>query len=190
MDERKRCDWSGADPAMIAYHDEEWGVPVHDEAELFEFLTLEGAQAGLSWSTILKRREGYRAAFRDWEIERIAKLTKRDRERLLRDERIIRNRAKVEATVGNAKAVLALRKEGLSLSGYLWSFVEGQPLQNRRRRMNQIPAETDTSKRLSRELKKRGFGFVGPTICYAFMQSVGMVNDHVVSCFRYDEVQG
>lgn len=183
-----RCDWGGGDALMIAYHDEQWGVPLHGERELFEMLTLEGAQAGLSWSTILKRREGYLAAFEGFDVDRIAQYGEEETARLLGDSGIIRNKAKVAATIKNAQAVLTLREEGSSLDELLWSFVGGGPRRNAFRSMAQVPAETDESKAMSKALKKRGFGFVGPTICYALMQSTGMVNDHAVDCFRYDQV--
>ena len=166
---------------MVAYHDEEWGVPSHDPRHLFELLTLEGAQAGLSWITILRKREGYRRAFADFDVERVARFTERDVERLLGDPGIVRNRAKVESTISNARAILAL---DLPLEELLWSSVGGEPKVNRPRSLAEIPAETAESKALSKELKRRGFRFVGPTICYALMQSAGLVDDHVVACFR------
>ncbi|MEZ4501263.1 MAG: DNA-3-methyladenine glycosylase I [Dehalococcoidia bacterium] len=184
-----RCAWSdGGDALMLAYHDEEWGVPLHDDRALFELLTLEGAQAGLSWSTILKRREGYRRAFEGFDIARIAAYGDADAARLLEDAGIIRNRAKVRATIANARATLEVQREHGSLDSYLWGLVGGAPRRNEFASMAELPAETDDSKRMSRELKKRGFGFVGPTICYAFMQASGMVNDHELTCFRYSEV--
>jgi DNA-3-methyladenine glycosylase I len=173
---------------MLRYHDEEWGVPSHDERHLFEMLILEGAQAGLSWSTILNKREGYRRAFADFDVEGVAGFRARDVERLLKDPGIVRNRAKVESAIGNARAALALEPGGLD--AYLWGFVDGRPVHNRWKRLGEIPAETPVSKAMSKDLKKRGFRFVGPTICYAFMQAVGMVNDHVTGCFRYREVSG
>jgi len=173
------------DPLYAAYHDDEWGVPLHGERELFELLTLEGAQAGLSWSTILKKREGYRSAFQGFEPERVARYTERDVERLLADPGIVRNRLKVESTIANAKAVLEL--DG-GFDELLWSFVGGEPKVNAWRSLGELPAETDESKAMSKELKRRGFRFVGPTICYAFMQAAGLVNDHTVDCFRYREV--
>jgi DNA-3-methyladenine glycosylase I len=179
-----RCGWATSDPLYLAYHDEEWGVPVHDDRRLFEMLILEGAQAGLSWITILKRREGYRRAFEGFDPGRIARYGKRDVARLLKDPGIIRNRAKVEATIKNAQAYLALAEEAGSLDRFLWQFVGGKPRINRWRTLKEIPAETPESKALSKELKRRGFGFVGSTICYAFMQAVGMVDDHVLSCFK------
>ncbi len=187
-DQRTRCDWGSGHALMMAYHDEQWGVPLHGERELFEMLTLEGAQAGLSWSTILKRREGYLAAFEGFDVDRIAQYGDEETARLLGDAGIIRNKAKVAATIKNAQAVLTLREEGSSLDELLWSFVDGAPKRNTFHSMAQVPAETDESKAMSKALKKRGFGFVGPTICYALMQSTGMVNDHAVDCFRYDEV--
>jgi DNA-3-methyladenine glycosylase I len=175
------------DPAYVGYHDEEWGVPLHGERELFELLTLEGAQAGLSWSTILRKREGYRAAFEGFDPGRVARFGDRDIERLLADPGIVRNRLKVESTVANARAVLEL--DG-GLDELLWSFVGGSPKVNRFRTLAEIPAETVESKAMSKELKRRGFRFVGPTVCYAFMQAAGLVNDHVVGCFRYSELAG
>jgi DNA-3-methyladenine glycosylase I len=185
-----RCEWApSADRLYVAYHDEEWGVPSHDERHLYEMLTLEGAQAGLSWSTILRKRDGYREAFAGFDPERVARFTSRDAERLLADPGIVRNRLKVESTIANARAVLALRDAGESLEGLLWQFVDGEPRQNRWRTLADVPAQTDESRALSRELKRRGFRFVGPTVCYALMQAVGMVNDHVVSCFRHAELR-
>ena len=190
-DGRPRCSWgeSWDDPLMLAYHDEEWGLPVHDDQHLFALLTLEGAQAGLSWRTVLHRREGYRKAFAGFDIAKVARFTAKRREKLLQEPGIIRNRAKVEATVRNAKATLAVQDEAGSLDAFLWQFVGGAAKQNRFSRMSQMPAETAESKAMSKALKQRGFGFVGPTICYALMQSAGMVNDHLRSCFRYDEVR-
>jgi DNA-3-methyladenine glycosylase I len=184
-----RCQWvPEADPLYVAYHDEEWGVPSHDDRHLFEMLVLEGAQAGLSWSTILKKRAGYQAAFAGFDAERVARFGTKDVERLLQDAAIVRNRAKIEAAVANARATLAVREEHGSLDAYLWSFVGGGPIVNGWRTLAEIPAETPESKAMSEELKRRGFRFVGPTICYAFMQAAGLVNDHVVGCFRYDQV--
>jgi DNA-3-methyladenine glycosylase I len=188
MAEPARCTWTGSDPLMLAYHDEEWGTPLHDDRALFELLTLEGAQAGLSWQTVLRRREGYRAAFEGFDVEHIARYTEADRARLLADERIIRNRAKIAATVDNARATLEVRDEFGTLDAYLWSFVGGTPRQNRFEALSDLPAETDQSQAMSRDLRKRGFRFVGPTICYAFMEAAGLVNDHLVSCFRYREL--
>jgi DNA-3-methyladenine glycosylase I len=172
---------------MLRYHDEEWGVPSHDERHLFEMLVLEGAQAGLSWSTILRKRDGYRAAFAGFDPERVARFTARDVERLLKDPGIVRNRAKVQAAVTNANAILEVREDLGGLDPYLWGFV-GRPIRNRWKRLSELPAETPLSTAMSKDLKARGFRFVGPTICYAFMQAVGMVNDHVTGCFRYREV--
>jgi DNA-3-methyladenine glycosylase I len=182
----KRCAWvPEADPDYVAYHDEEWGAPSRDDRHLFEMLTLEGAQAGLSWSTILRKRDGYRKAFANFDAEMVARFTQKDVERLLQDPGIVRNRLKVESTVNNAKRVAELDE---SLSDYLWSFVGGEPLVNKWRKLAELPAETAESKAMSKDLKKRGFRFVGPTVCYAFMQACGLVNDHTVDCFRYSEV--
>jgi DNA-3-methyladenine glycosylase I len=180
-----RCSWAPeGDPLYLAYHDEEWGVPSRDDRHLFEMLTLEGAQAGLSWATILKKREGYRKAFAGFDAAKVARFDRRKVERLMQDPGIVRNRLKIESTIANARAVLELD----SLSDYLWSFVDGSPIQNRWRTLAELPAETSESKAMSKDLKRRGFRFVGPTVCYAFMQAVGLVNDHVVSCFRYQEL--
>ena len=173
---------------MLAYHDEEWGVPIHDDRALFELLTLEGAQAGLSWSTVLERRAGYRRAFANFDIGVVASFGSDDQARLKTDPGIIRNAAKIRSTIGNARLALALTEEVGSLDSHLWSFVDGKPIQNRRQG-GDIPAETNESRAMSRDLKRRGFSFVGPTICYAFMQSAGLVNDHTVSCFRHAEVR-
>jgi len=182
---RPRCAWAGEDPLYVAYHDREWGVPLHDDRRLFELLTLEGAQAGLAWITILRKREGYRAAFDGFDPETVARYGKRKVEGLLRDPGIVRNRAKVEGTVQNARAFARLVDDVGSFDRHLWSFVGGRPLQNRRASMKEVPPETDESRAMSQDLKKRGFTFVGPTICYAFMQAAGLVNDHVTSCFRH-----
>ena len=185
----KRCEWVPMDgAAYLAYHDEEWGVPVHDDRRLYEMLTLEGAQAGLSWSTILNKRDGYRKAFEGFDPEKVAMFDRHTIERLLQNPAIVRNRAKVESTVTNARAVLTLQEEDGSLDALLWSFVDGAPKVNRFRRLGEIPAETAESTAMSKDLKRRGFRFVGPTVCYAFMQACGLVNDHVTSCFRYGEV--
>ena len=189
MQDVTRCDWAGeGDELMLAYHDEEWGVPLHNDSGLFEFLTLEGAQAGLSWRTVLHRREGYRRVFEAFDIHRIAAWTDDDQATALLDTGIIRNRAKVASTVGNAQAALAAIEEHGSLDAYLWSFVGGQPTVNAYTSMSQLPAETDASKAMSKALKKAGFRFIGPTICYALMQATGMVNDHATTCFRYPEL--
>ena len=179
-----RCPWATTEP-NITYHDEEWGAPVHDDRKLFEFLILEGAQAGLSWTTILKKRENYRKAFDGFRVEEIARYGARDVKRLLRDAGIVRNRLKIAATIQNAKAFLVVRKEFGSFDAYLWGFVGGKPKQNRWRRMAQVPARTIESDAMSHDLIKRGFKFVGSTICYALMQATGMVNDHLVSCPRH-----
>jgi DNA-3-methyladenine glycosylase I len=184
---RARCPWA-RDPLDVRYHDEEWGVPVHDDRGLFELLILEGAQAGLSWSTILRKRDGYRRAFAAFDPARVARFTPARVERLLADPSIVRNRAKVEATIANARALLAVRREHGSFDAYAWSFVGGRPRQNAWPSFRDVPAETAESKAMSRDLVKRGFRFVGPTICYAFMQATGMVNDHLVDCFRQREV--
>ena len=182
----KRCWWAPeGDPAYLAYHDDEWGVPSHDERHLFEMLTLEGAQAGLSWATILHKREGYHMAFENFDAEKVARFTQRDIERLLADPSIVRNRLKVESTVNNAKRVLELE----SLDEYLWGFVGGSPIVNRWRILGDIPAETAESRAMSKDLKKRGFRFIGPTVCYALMQATGLVNDHVVGCYRFAELE-
>ena len=184
-----RCPWATTEPS-IAYHDEEWGVPLHDDRKLFEFLILEGAQAGLSWITILKKRENYRKAFDGFRAEKIARYGARDVKRLLADAGIVRNRLKIAATITNAKAFLELREEMDSFDAYLWSFVGGTPKQNRWRRMSEVPARTAESDAMSRDLLKRGFKFVGSTICYALMQATGMVNDHLVTCPRYADLRG
>jgi len=186
----RRCPWAGSDPLYLAYHDRQWGVPVHDDRELFEMLILEGAQAGLSWLTILRRREGYRRVFAGFDPQRLARWGERQVAAALADAGIIRNRLKVAAAVRNARAFLALREERGSFDAFLWERFGAAPRQNRRRSMSELPAETDESRSLSRELRARGFTFVGPTICYAFMQAVGVVNDHLVSCFRHKELGG
>lgn len=188
--EPSRCSWCGGDQLMLAYHDQEWGVPLWDDARLFEFLVLEGAQAGLSWRTILHRREGYRAAFDAFAVERVARYDKRRLKKLLSDARIIRNRLKIEAAVNNARAFLQVRDEFGSFAAYQWRFVDGRPLQNVWRTLKDLPAQTPLSEALSKDLRQRGFRFVGPTIVYAHMQAVGMVNDHIVDCFRHRQVRG
>ncbi|HPA21409.1 MAG TPA: DNA-3-methyladenine glycosylase I [Verrucomicrobiae bacterium] len=185
---KRRCEWCGSDPLYVAYHDDEWGVPVHDDRRLFEFLILEGAQAGLSWLTILKKRENYRTAFDSFDVQRIAKYGRHDFLRLLQDPGIVRNRLKIGAAITNARGVLAIREEYGTLDAFLWRYVDGTPVQNARKRMVEIPAKTKVSDQMSKDLRKRGFNFVGSTICYAFMQAVGMVNDHVRDCFRHKEV--
>ena len=186
--EKQRCGWSTSDPLYLAYHDREWGVPVHDDRKLFEMLILEGAQAGLSWITILRKRENYRKAFDNFEAGKITAYDKRKIRKLLTDEGIVRNRLKIEATISNAKAFLQVQKEVGSFNKYIWQFVGGKPRANARKSLKDIPASTPESDAMSKDLKKRGFRFVGSTICYAFMQAVGMVNDHVMTCFRYREV--
>jgi DNA-3-methyladenine glycosylase I len=183
----RRCGWVSEDPIYRTYHDEEWGVPLRDDRRLFEMLILEGAQAGLSWITILRRREGYRRAFDGFDAAKVARYDEARIATLLQDPGIVRNRAKVEATVRNARAFLSLREAG-SFADFLWAFVDGEPRRNAWRSLKEVPAETAEARAMSKALKSRGFGFVGPTICYAFMQAVGMVNDHVVDCFRYREV--
>jgi DNA-3-methyladenine glycosylase I len=190
-DARYRCRWAnGPDPEYRAYHDLEWGVPIRDERHLFELLILEGAQAGLSWSTILRKRTGYRRAFAGFDPAIVATYGDEDTARLLADAGIVRNRAKVAAAIGNARATLALHGAGTTLVGHLWAFVDGTPIVNRFASLDEIPSGTDVSTAMSRDLLGRGFRFVGPTICYALMQSAGLVNDHEVACFRWSEVQG
>ncbi|PYL11503.1 MAG: DNA-3-methyladenine glycosylase I [Verrucomicrobia bacterium] len=184
-----RCAWATTEPA-ITYHDKEWGVPVHEDRVLFEFLILKGAQAGLSWNTILKKRENYRKAFDGFRWEKIARYGKRDVQRLLQNEGIVRNRLKIAAAIENAKSFLAVKKEFGSFDAYLWSFVGGNPIQNRWRTLADVPARTGESDAMSRDLLRRGFKFIGSTICYAFMQATGMVNDHLVTCARHAELGG
>jgi DNA-3-methyladenine glycosylase I len=184
----QRCEWAGSDPLYIEYHDKEWGVPEHDDRNLFEMLILEGAQAGLSWSTILKKRENYRKAFDRFDAKKIARYDKKKIKELLGDQGIVRNRLKIESTVRNAQAFLDVQNEFGSFDAYVWQFVNGKQIKNKWKRLKEIPAKTEESDAMSRDLKKRGFTFVGSTICYAFLQAVGMVNDHLVSCFRYKEV--
>src|SRR5215472_9717853 len=186
----KRCAWvSGDDALMLQYHDREWGVPVHDDRKHFEFLVLEGAQAGLSWSIVLKKRDGYRRAFSGFDPEKVARYTKRRIQKLTLDLEIIRNRMKIEAAVGNARAFLAIQDEFGSFNSYCWRFVDGRPKVNRWKAMREIPASSLESDAFSKDLKRRGFSFVGSTIIYAHMQAVGMVNDHLVDCFRYREIR-
>jgi len=185
----RRCAWAeGVSDSYREYHDREWGVPVHDDRVLFEFLVLEGAQAGLSWSTILAKRANYRAAFAGFDPQRVARFDRRRIEALLRDPGIVRNRLKVEAAVANARAVLAVQERYGALAPFIWQFVDGRPRRNRWRTPAQVPASTPESVTMSRELKRHGFRFVGPTVCYAFMQAVGLVNDHLTGCFRHREV--
>lgn len=184
----KRCAWPKNDLA-IKYHDEEWGVPLHDDQKLFEFVVLEGAQAGLSWDTILRKREAYREAFDNFDVNKVARYAERKIAELLQNEGIIRNRLKINSAVNNAKAFLRVQKEFGSFNKYIWGFVDGRPIVNKWREMSQIPATSDVSDRVSKDMKSRGFNFVGSTIIYAHMQATGMVNDHLVSCFRYKECQ-
>ncbi len=190
MKAKRACAWAGSDPLMRQYHDEEWGVPVHDDRRLFEFLILEGAQAGLSWTTILRKREHYREAFAGFDPARVARFDARRRATLMKNPGIVRNRLKIESTVSNAKAFLEVSEEFGSFDRYVWRFVGGVSIQNRRASLKGIPAQTAESDALSKDLKKRGFRFVGSTIIYAFMQAVGMVNDHEVSCYRHRELAG
>jgi len=183
-----RCAWAGDDPLMIDYHDREWGVPVHDDRRLFEFLILEGAQAGLSWSTILRKRENYRRAFCGFDPAIVARFDAEDQARLLADAGIVRNRLKIRSAIGNAKALLQAQHEFGSFDAYIWQFVNSAPIQNHWERLADVPAQRAGSAQMSKALKKRGFRFVGPTICYAFMQAVGMVNDHIVGCFRHADL--
>ena len=185
MAEPTRCSWAGTDPRMIAYHDKEWGVPVHEDRLLFEFLSLEGAQAGLSWSTILNKRDAYREAFANFDPARVARFDRRRIERLLTNAGIVRNRLKIESAVSNARAFLEVQREHGSFDRFVWGFVDGAPRVNRWRRLGSVPARTAQSDALSAALAQRGFRFVGSTICYAFMQATGLVNDHLVTCFRH-----
>lgn len=184
-----RCEWCLNDEQYMAYHDQEWGVPLHDDRKLFELLTLEGAQAGLSWLTVLKKREGYRIAFNNFDIKKCAKLTNEDIGKLMNNPNIIRNRLKITSVIKNAQAILAIQKEFSSFDKYLWNYVNGKTIQNKYKSLSELPALSDIAKDLSRDLKKKGMNFVGPKICYAFMQSNGMVNDHIVNCYRYAELQ-
>ena len=188
-DIKKRCVWAGDDPLYVAYHDDEWGVPSHDDRHLFEMLILEGAQAGLSWITILRKRENYRRAFANWDAEKIARFSAKDVALLMADAGIVRNRLKISAAIDNAKAFLKVREEFGSFDKYIWQFAGGAPIQKKRRTMRDIPASTPESDAMSRDLKQRGFRFVGTTICYAFMQATGMVNDHLASCFRHAQLK-
>ena len=188
--DKRRCEWVGSHPLEVAYHDTEWGVPVHDDRRLFELLILEGAQAGLNWLTVLKKRESYREAFAGFDPVIIARFDEATVAELLRNPGIIRNRLKVRSAIKNAQAFLTVQEEYGTFDTYLWRFVEDAPTVNTWRSMAEIPAQTPASERMSKALKKRGFNFVGPTICYAFMQAVGLVNDHTVDCFRYQEIVG
>lgn len=189
MNPMKRCEWANKDELEQSYHDNEWGVAIHDDRSLFEFLILEGAQAGLSWSIILRKREAYRKAFDNFDGREISQYSKNDVSRLLANPEIIRNKLKINATITNARAFLKVQKEFGSFDRYIWQFVNGRPIQNSWRKMADIPSSTPESEAMSKDLQKRGFKFIGTTICYAFMQAVGMVNDHVVSCFRYTELK-
>lgn len=189
LDQKKRCAWvSDTFPEYVRYHDDEWGVPVYDKKKLFEFLTLEGAQAGLSWSTILKKRIGYTNAFAQWDVEQVARFPEKQIQKLMDDPGIVRNQLKIRSTVTNARAILNLRDSGVNFSQYLWQFVDGKPVINKYKKLGDVPAKTGLSDSLSKDLKRQGFKFVGSTIMYAFMQAVGMVNDHTTDCFRHDQV--
>lgn len=190
MIENSRCPWCKTDSLYISYHDTEWGVPCHDEQKLFEFLILEGAQAGLAWITILRKRENYRRALANFDPQAIARFDSADIDRLMNDAGIVRNRLKIEATIANARATLALHEQGDSLDGLVWRFVDRQPVVNHWRQPTAVPAVTPAATALSKELKRRGFRFVGPTICYAYMQAMGLVNDHLVTCQRHGEISG
>lgn len=190
MIDKLRCEWAGTDPRYVAYHDEEWGVPVHDEPLLFEFLILEGAQAGLSWSTILNKRDNYREAFAGFDPARVAAFDNERVALLLANPGIVRNQLKINSAISNAQSFLEIQEEFGRFDHYIWQFVDRMPIQNAWTSMAEVPAETKVSQAMSRDLKKRGFRFVGPTICYAFMQAVGMVNDHITTCYRYTEING
>lgn len=190
MSEKRRCDWAGSDPLYIAYHDDEWGIPVHDDLRLFEFLVLEGAQAGLSWITILRKRPAFREAFSQFDPGKVARFDKRKVSRLLANTRIVRNRIKIESAIKNARTFLKVQEEFGTFEAYQMQFVDGKPRQNRWKTMGEMPARTPESDAMSRDLKHRGFSFVGPTICYAYMQAVGMVNDHLVDCCRHRPIGG
>jgi DNA-3-methyladenine glycosylase I len=186
---KKRCEWAGSDPLYIEYHDNEWGVPLHDDRKIFEMLVLEGAQAGLNWLTVLRKRENYRKAFDNFDPTKVAKYDSEKFQKLLANEGIIRNKLKIHSVIQNARAFLEVQKEFGSFDAYIWQFVGGKPIRNSWKSMSELPAQTAESEAMSKDLKRRGFSFVGPTICYAHMQATGMVNDHVVSCFRYKEVE-
>lgn len=187
---KKRCEWAKGSELYLAYHDTEWGVPVHDDRQLFEFLILEGAQAGLSWATILNKRQGYRLAYDNFDPQKVARYGDRKIEQLLGNAAIVRNKLKISASIANAIAFENVQTEFGSFDGYIWRFVDGKPKRNSWRSANKVPASTKESESMSKDLKKRGFKFVGSTICYAFMQAIGMVNDHLVKCYRYDELKG
>ena len=188
MSVKTRCTWCGTDPVYVRYHDKEWGVPVHNDKRWFEFLILEGAQAGLSWITILRKREAYRKAFDNFDFNKVANYNERKIQSLLKDEGIVRNRLKIRGAVQNANAFLKIRNEFGTFNKYIWDFVDGKPIRNRWKSLKQVPAKTELSDKLSKDLKQRSFTFVGSTICYAHMQATGMVNDHTVDCFRYQEL--
>ncbi len=189
LNKRKyRCEWAGEEEQMRDYHDKEWGVPVHDDRELFELLILEGAQAGLSWATILKRREGYRKAFANFNVNKVAQFTEEDFDRLIEDKGIVRNKLKVKSAINNARRFIEVQKEFGTFNEFIWSFIDYKPINNQFKSLSEIPASTPLSEKISKDLKKRGFNFIGPTICYAYMQSIGMVNDHIVSCFCYNTI--
>jgi len=183
-----RCSWCGEDPLYVAYHDQEWGVPLHADQQLFEFLILEGAQAGLSWLTILRKRDAYRKAYHQFEVKKVARFNSRSIERLMNNPGIVRNRLKIEASITNARAFLDVQDAFGSFDNYIWQFVDHQPILNHWQHLKKIPVSTKESLQMSKDLQTRGFRFVGPTICYAFMQAIGMVNDHVIDCFRYKEI--
>jgi DNA-3-methyladenine glycosylase I len=185
----KRCEWADKSELEQSYHDKEWGVAIHDDRRLFEFLVLEGAQAGLSWSTILRKREGYRKAFDNFDVRKISEYSEKDVSRLLANSEIIKNRLKINATITNARAFLQVQEQFAGFHPYIWQFVNGRPVQNSWKKMTDVPSSTAESEAMSKDLQKRGFKFVGSTICYAFMQAVGMVNDHVVGCFRHEELK-
>jgi DNA-3-methyladenine glycosylase I len=186
---RRRCEWAGSDPLYIEYHDKEWGVPVHDNRKIFEMLVLEGAQAGLNWLTVLRKRENYRKAFDNFDPRKVAKYDNEKFQKLLATEGIIRNKLKIRSVIQNARAFLEVQKEFGSFNAYIWQFVGGKPIRNSWKSLSELPSQTAESEAMSKDLKRRGFSFVGPTICYAHMQATGMVNDHVVTCFRYKEVE-
>ncbi len=188
-DEKTRCEWPTSDPLLLKYHDHEWGAPVTNDRKIFEFLVLESAQAGLSWITVLRKREGYRKAFAGFDPKKVAQFTKRDVARLLKNPDIIRNRLKIEAAINNAKIFLEVKEEFGSFSKYMWGFVNGKPLDGKRKKLKDIPSVTKEAEIWAKDLKKRGFKFLGPTVCYAHMQAVGMVNDHTTDCFRYAEIK-
>jgi DNA-3-methyladenine glycosylase I len=186
---QKRCEWAGSDPLYIEYHDNEWGVPLHEDRKIFEMLVLEGAQAGLNWLTVLRKRENYRKAFDNFDPSKVAKYDRKKFQELLATEGIIRNKLKIHSAIQNARAFLKVQKEFGSFDAYIWQFVGGKPIHNSWKSLNELPAQTAESVAMSKDLKRRGFGFVGPSICYAHMQAAGMVNDHLVTCFRYREVE-